>query len=136
MKPLEPGVPAFQPVTADQIGASLDLPQQPRDVAGIILQVSVNQDQDFPGGGGQAGIHRCALTRVFFKFKDPHTRVAADLLNRPIPRTVIHEEEFMRNTLERQFKFRLKLRDTAFLVEDRNNNGNLGGNHSGKVWYW
>ena len=47
----------------------------------------------------------------------------------------LDEKEFMRNTVERQFQFRLKLRDAAFLVEDRNNNRNLRRHHSGKVWY-
>ncbi len=71
---LKPSVLTFQSVTADQVGATIDLRQKPGNIAGVVLQIAVHQDQDLTPRGGQAGIDRCALPGIFLEFKDPHTR--------------------------------------------------------------
>ena len=70
---LKPTVLTFQSVTANQVGAVIDLRQKPGNIAGVVLQIAVHQDQDLTSRGGQAGIDRCALAGILLEFKDPHT---------------------------------------------------------------
>jgi hypothetical protein len=76
LRALEPAVLAFCSKAAHKVGAFVDLSDQAGNILGIILQIAVDQDQDFAMGRLEAGIDRRALTRVPFKTQHANRCVA------------------------------------------------------------
>ena len=54
-------------ITANQIGATRDLRQQPRNVGRIVLQIAIDENDRRAARGLQAGVNRRALPGIFFE---------------------------------------------------------------------
>ena len=64
---LEPRILPLCSKAANQISALFNLSQQSRDVAGIVLQITIDQNQHIAARGMQSGIDRGALAGVLFE---------------------------------------------------------------------
>ena len=75
---------ALRAITADQIGAALDLGEQLRNVRGIVLQIAIDQNRGGAPRALQPGIHGRALAGIALELNQADLRLERDSLDRPI----------------------------------------------------
>src|SRR5438270_13290616 len=66
-EPFYTRVPALGAITANEISATRNFTDQFRNIGGIVLQITVDQNEECPARGLQPGINRGALSGIFFE---------------------------------------------------------------------
>jgi hypothetical protein len=122
LQAFESGILAFGPVTADEVVAFMEPDEHGRDIAGVILEVAVQQGDDGGGGSHDAGVHGRRLAAVFREFQHPDERVAGDVGHGGIGGAVVYEKEFEILPGQGGHDFPNKGGNIAFLIEERDNN--------------
>jgi hypothetical protein len=122
-------------VTADEVGAALDLGEQSWNVRGIVLQISVDQYGRGAPRALQSRIHGRALPGIALELDQADLRLERDALDRPIDRAVIDKNDFVIKPAQRTHELCLQDRHVLLFVEERYYDGDCrrAGVHNGRV---
>jgi hypothetical protein len=127
-----PRVMTAQAPAARDVGAALDCGHELGNVLRRVLEVSVHRHDDVAACTGHARVHRGMLAEVALEADDTDARVVlvelVELREGAVAGTVVDEDQLEadRGALERVDRAPVKLVHRLGLVEDRNDDGDVG----------
>ncbi len=94
LEAFEGGVAALGAVAADEVEALVEQVEHGGEVAGVVLEVAVEEGDDGSGGGHDAGVHGGGLAAIFGELEDADEGMAGDVGDGGVGGAVVDEDEF------------------------------------------
>jgi hypothetical protein len=133
LEAFEGGVFAGGAVSANEVEALVEFVGELEDIGGIVLEVAVEEGDDFAVSGVDAGVEGGALPGILFKLEEADVGVTPDRGDGIVGGAVIDKDEFVMLVAEGGVDFLLEAGDVVFLVIEGDDDGEFWGGACG-VW--